>query len=80
MSHYCDLHPNNYKLTRYYEMKHGGWMKTDIVWVIVVVLLILWLFGMLGYFPFFRGNLIHVLLVIALVVILYRLSKGKKLF
>lgn len=42
---------------------------------IVVVLLILWLLGWL-VLPV-AGNLVHILLVVALVVVLYRLVQGK---
>ena len=47
------------------------------VWTIFVVLLILWLLGLLrGYTA---GGLIHALLVIAIVVVLVRVIKGRKL-
>lgn len=49
-----------------------------IIWVIVVVLLILWLFGLLGDLPFFGGNFVHVLLVIALIVILFNVIGRKR--
>jgi hypothetical protein len=49
----------------------------DKFWTIVVILVILWLVG------FFAlpgvGELIHILLVIALVVIVYRLLTGRKI-
>ena len=46
------------------------------IWTIAVILLILWL---LGAFAFkIGGGLIHILLVIAVVVILYRLITGRK--
>lgn len=43
---------------------------------IAVILLILWLLGFIVY-PI--GNLVHVLLVVALVVIIVRLLQGKKI-
>jgi len=46
------------------------------LWTIAAILLILWLLGVLTSFTL--GGLIHVLLVIAIIVILYRLIKGKK--
>lgn len=46
------------------------------LWTIVVILLVLWLLGFLA-FPI-AGNLIHLLLVIALIVIVYRLVTGRK--
>jgi hypothetical protein len=41
---------------------------------IIVILVILWL---LGFFVMHIGSLIHILLVIALVVIIIRVLKGK---
>jgi Family of unknown function (DUF5670) len=43
---------------------------------IAIVLLILWLAGLLTHIG---GPVVHVLLVIALVLIIYRLVKGKKI-
>lgn len=48
----------------------------DLIWLIVVILIIAWL---LGYFAFDVGNLIHILLVIAVIVILYKLLTGRRL-
>ena len=45
------------------------------LWTIVVVLLILWA---LGLFAFNIGNLIHILLVIAIIVILIRVIQGRR--
>lgn len=45
------------------------------LWTIVVLLLVLWL---LGFTLHVMGNLIHVLLVIALVVVLMRLLSGRR--
>ena len=45
------------------------------LWTIVVVLLVLWLLGM---FAFPVGNLIHILLVIAIVVVLIRVIQGRR--
>lgn len=49
----------------------------DIVWLIVVILLIGWL---VGYFGFGEavGNFIHILLVLAVIVIIYRLVTGRR--
>jgi hypothetical protein len=46
------------------------------LWTIAIILLILWLLG----FSVFHvaGGLIHLLLVIAVIVILYRLITGRK--
>lgn len=49
----------------------------DIVWLIVVILLIGWL---VGYFGFGEavGSFIHILLVLAVIAILYRLVTGRR--
>ncbi len=46
------------------------------LWTIAVILLVLWLLGAF-VFPV-AGGLIHLLLVIALVVILYRIITGRR--
>ena len=46
------------------------------LWTIVIILLVLWLLGFL-VFPV-AGGLIHILLVIAAIVIVYRLITGRK--
>lgn len=45
------------------------------IWTIVVVLVILWL---LGFTMHVGGGIIHLLLVIAAVVVVYRLLTGRK--
>jgi hypothetical protein len=45
------------------------------LWTIVVLLLILWL---LGFTMHVAGGLIHLLLVVALVVIVFRLLTGRR--
>ena len=50
-------------------------MKMDVFWAIVVILVILWA---VGFFAFRGvGDLIHILLVIAVIVIVYRLLTGR---
>ena len=46
------------------------------LWTIVIILLVLWLLGFL-VFPV-AGGLIHLLLVIAVIVVVYRLITGRK--
>jgi hypothetical protein len=46
------------------------------LWTVCVVLLVLWLLGLLSGYA--MGGLIHVLLVIAIVVVLVRVIKGRK--
>lgn len=45
------------------------------IWTIIFILLVLWL---LGFALDIAGGLIHLLLVIALVVIVFRLFSGRK--
>lgn len=48
----------------------------DLLWTIVGVLALLWLVGVIfGGF----GSLIHLLLVIILIIVVYRLWKGKNI-
>jgi len=45
-------------------------------WAIAIALMILWLAGLLTHIG---GPLVHILIVIALVLIIYRLVKGKRI-
>ncbi|HEX8268356.1 MAG TPA: lmo0937 family membrane protein [Flavobacterium sp.] len=49
----------------------------DLIWLIVVILLIGWA---IGYFAFGEavGSLIHILLVLAVIGVLYRLATGRR--
>jgi len=47
----------------------------NLLWLIIIILIILWL----GGFAFHvGGSLVHLLLVIALVLLIYRLATGRK--
>ena len=46
-----------------------------ILWTVVVIIVALWL---LGFIFHIAGNLIHLLLVIALIVIVYNLITGRR--
>ncbi|MEO5777461.1 MAG: lmo0937 family membrane protein [Flavobacterium sp.] len=46
---------------------------SNLLYTVAVILLILWA---LGYFAYGMGNIIHVLLVIAIIAILFRVIKG----
>lgn len=48
----------------------------NLIWIIVVVLLIAWLAG--TFVVKVGSGLIHILLVIALILIVYRLLTGRK--
>ena len=47
---------------------------SNFLYTVALVLVILWA---LGLFAFHIGNIIHVLLVLAVIAILFRLIKGK---
>lgn len=49
----------------------------DFIWLIVAILLIGWLIGFFG-FAEALGNFIHILLILAVIGILYRLATGPK--
>ena len=44
---------------------------------VIIVLLVLWALGFFG--GFVAGNLIHVLLVVALIMVIIRLAQGRKI-
>ena len=46
------------------------------LWTIAIILLILWLLG--GVVCNIAGGLIHILLVIAVIVVLYRVITGRR--
>jgi len=48
------------------------------IWTIFVILVILWLLGLISGYTI--GGFIHVLLVIAIVVVLIRIIRGRKPF
>ena len=45
------------------------------LWTILVVLVILWLLGLISHVG---GNLIHLLLVVAVIVLIYNLVTGRR--
>jgi hypothetical protein len=49
----------------------------DLIWLIVVILLIGWAIGFFG-FGEAVGSLIHILLVLAIIGVLYRLATGSR--
>ena len=48
----------------------------NLLYIAAVVLIILWA---VGYFAYSAGNIIHILLVIAIIAILLRVIQGKKI-
>jgi hypothetical protein len=47
----------------------------NLLWLVVVVLVVLWL---LGFALKIGGGIIHILLVIAVIVVIYRLVTGRR--
>jgi hypothetical protein len=47
------------------------------LWTICVILLALWLLGLVTSYT--AGGLIHILLVVALVIMVFRLIQGRKI-
>lgn len=47
----------------------------NLLYFVAIVLVILWAVGFLGYNS---GGIIHILLVIALIAVLFRIIKGQK--
>ena len=47
----------------------------NILWVILAIILVLWLVGLLARVA---GNLIHLLLIVALVLLIYNLVTGRR--
>ncbi|MDK9699309.1 MAG: lmo0937 family membrane protein [bacterium] len=46
------------------------------LWTIIIILILLWLVGIISSYTI--GGFIHVLLVIAIIVVLVRLIRGRK--
>ena len=51
--------------------------KENMLWTIAVILLVLWAIGLVSAYT--MGGFIHILLVIAVIVVLFRLIKGDKI-
>lgn len=45
------------------------------LWTLFVILLVLWLLGMVSSYTF--GGFIHILLVVAVIILLFRLFSGR---
>ncbi|MEY2564792.1 MAG: hypothetical protein QOH88_2985 [Verrucomicrobiota bacterium] len=59
-----------------HEARETSTKRKYMLWTIFVILLILWLLG--GFIVPFGGNLIHILLVIAVVVLIFNLISGRR--
>jgi hypothetical protein len=49
---------------------------SNLLYTIAVILVLFWA---IGFFAYSAGSIIHVLLVIAIIAVLFRLIQGKKL-
>lgn len=47
----------------------------NIIWIIIIVLVVLWL---AGFSLHLGGNIIHILLVVALILVIWRLATGRR--
>jgi len=47
------------------------------LWTIVIILLVLWVLGLVSSYT--MGGLVHILLVIAIVVVLLRVIRGRRI-
>lgn len=45
------------------------------LWTILVILVVLWLVGFVGHFG---GNLVHILIVAAVIILIYNLVTGRR--
>lgn len=46
------------------------------LWTIIIILLILWLLGLIGGYT--MGGIIHVLLVVAVIILILNLVRGRR--
>jgi hypothetical protein len=60
--------------TRVIDISHSK--ENNMLWTICVILLVLWLLGMLTAYT--MGGLIHLLLVVALIVMVFRILQGRR--
>ena len=51
----------------------------SILWLVAVICIVVWLLGFLGVVPgLATSNLIHILLVLAIIAILYNVIRGRR--
>ena len=51
-------------------------MLGGLIWAIVIILVVLWLLGWLAFHV--GGSLIHILIVVAIIVLLFNLFRGRR--
>jgi hypothetical protein len=59
------------------KIEHQPKRRITMLWTIAVVLIILWLVGLVSSYT--MGGFIHILLVIAVVVVLVNIIRGRRL-
>jgi hypothetical protein len=57
------------------EFSNVDTRRTNMLWTIFVILLVLWLLGMVSSYTL--GGYIHILLIVAIAVVLIRLIQGR---
>jgi hypothetical protein len=60
-----------------FVVKTNTTIMGNLLYIIAVILVIAWAIGLLG---FHAGGLIHILLVIAIIAVLFRLIQGRRVF
>jgi len=58
------------------EETHQSLRELTMIWTLAVILFVLWLLGAFAFHV--GGGLIHLLLVVAVIVVLYRLITGRR--
>ena len=51
-------------------------MLGALIWAIVIILVVLWLLGWLAFHV--GGSLIHILIIVAIIVLLFNLFRGRR--
>jgi hypothetical protein len=54
----------------------GSERRNEMLWTLFVILVILWALGMVTSYT--MGGLIHILLVVAVIVLVFRLIQGRR--
>lgn len=64
---------------RYDTINHNTIIMRSLLWLVAVICIIVWILGLAGVGNGMGlGNLIHILLVIAVIVILYNIISGRR--
>ena len=78
VKHSLKAYPVVQLISKFVQLTNQNYfLMRDLIWLIIVILIIAWLIGYIG-FGEAVGNLIHILLVLAIIGILYRLALGRR--